>query len=273
MIPYDRKTPYTPKELPVNLKPTALIYSSHNRCDYLHRDWIVQRALEHPHNKSILYLPFGMESRDSQEFSWGTFKWYFDQFIPFGLNAMVFFWSDDLSRHDAELFFNMVDNAEVVILGGGEVNLGFERYDAMGGYFFDDYDRFRNCLHQRQSAGKLTVGFSAGAAQLGDVCAQDDYHRCYALIHNITTTLHHEWSREAELHQLAQRFQGHLAFGLPNDAGHCFQPRLSPLGQQMAGIAVCHRQFLGFSGRPFSHQDASGNGHRTHLSRRPKMDL
>jgi hypothetical protein len=61
-------------------------------------------------------------------------------------------------------------NAEVVILGGGEVNLGFERYDAMGGYFFDDYDRFRNCLHQRQSTGKLTVGFSAGAAQLGDVC-------------------------------------------------------------------------------------------------------
>ena len=75
----------------MNLKPTALIYSSHNRCDYLHRDWIVQRALEHPHNKSILYLPFGMESRDSQEFSWGTFKWYFDRFSPFGLNAMVFF--------------------------------------------------------------------------------------------------------------------------------------------------------------------------------------
>jgi hypothetical protein len=28
-----------------------------------------------------------------------------------------------------------------------------------------------------------------------------------------------KWSREAELRQLAQRFQGHLAFGLPNDAG------------------------------------------------------
>jgi hypothetical protein len=63
------------------------------------------------------------------------------------------------------------------------------------------------------------VGFSAGAAQLGDVCAHDNYHRCYALIHNITTSLHHEWSREAELFQLAQRFPGHLAFGLPNDAG------------------------------------------------------
>jgi peptidase E len=119
----------------VNLKATALIYSSHNRCEHLHRDWIVQRALEHPHNKSILYLPFGMESRDSQEFSWGTFKWYFDQFIPFGLNAMVFFWSDDLSRHDAELFFNMVDDAEVVILGGGEVNLGFRTLRCHGRLF------------------------------------------------------------------------------------------------------------------------------------------
>jgi hypothetical protein len=203
----------------VYLKPTALIYSSHNRCDYLHREWIVQRALEHPDNKRLLYLPFGMQSRESQEFSWGTFKWYFDQFSSFGLHATVFFWSDDLSLSDAEIFFNMVANAEVVILGGGEVNLGFERYDAMGGHFFNDYDRFRNCLHQRQNEGKLTVGFSAGAAQLGDVCVHDDYHRCYALIHNITTALHYDRDREAELRQLAQRFQGHLVFGLPNDAG------------------------------------------------------
>jgi hypothetical protein len=160
-----------------------------------------------------------MQSRESQEFSWGTFDWYFDRFRPFGLNAMVFFWSDDLSRHDAEVFFNLVENAEVVILGGGEINLGFERYDAMGGYFFDDYDRFKTYLHQRQHSGKLTVGFSAGAAQLGDVSAHDDYHRCYALIHNVTTLLHYEWSREAELRHAASRFPGHLAFGLPNDAG------------------------------------------------------
>jgi hypothetical protein len=90
---------------------------------------------QHPDNKSVLYLPFGMESRDSQEFSWGTFKWYFDQFIPFGLNPMVFFWSDDLSRQDAELFFNMVDNAEVVILGGGEVESGFRTLRCHGRCF------------------------------------------------------------------------------------------------------------------------------------------
>ena len=90
------------------LYPTALIYSSHNRCEYLHRNWIVQRALEHPHNKSVLYLPFGMESRESQEFSWGTFKWYFDHFTLYGLDARVFFWSDGLSHHDAEIFFRLL---------------------------------------------------------------------------------------------------------------------------------------------------------------------
>ena len=214
------------------LKPTALIYSSHNRCEYLHRDWIVQRALDNPHNKSILYLPFGMENRESQDYSYGTFKWYFDRFIPFGLDARTFFWNDNLSRYDAEIFFKMVEDSEVVILGGGDVKLGFERYDAMGGHFFDDYDLFNNCLHQRQNTGKLTVGFSAGAVQLGDVCEQDDYHRCYALIHNVTTTLHYEWSREANLSELARKFSGHLAFGLPNDAGIASNQGVLPSGNK-----------------------------------------
>ena len=214
------------------IKPTALIYSSHNRCDYLHRNWIVQRALEHPHNKSIMYLPFGMESLDAQDYSWGTFKWYFDQFTPYGLNPLVFFWNDHLSHHDAEVFFNMVEHAEVVILGGGDVSVGFERYDAMGGRFFGDYDRFRDTLHQRQNGGKLTVGFSAGAAQLGDVCLHDDYHRCYALIHNVTATLHHDWGREGQLHQLTGKFPGHLAFGLPNDAGIASNQGFLPSGNK-----------------------------------------
>ncbi len=212
------------------IKPTALIYSSHNRCEYLHRDWIVQRALDHPHNKSILYLPFGMQSRESQDYSYGTFKWYFDRFSPFGLDAKVFFWNDNLSRYDAEIFFKMVEDSEVVILGGGDVKLGFERYDAMGGHFFDDYDMFRNYLHQRQNTGKLTAGFSAGAVQLGDVCEQDDYHRCYALSHNITTMLHYERGREANLGELARRFPEHLVFGLPNDSGIASNQGFLPSG-------------------------------------------
>lgn len=228
----DFRRPRRLQEVHVNLRPTALIYSSHNRCEYLHGHWIVERALAHPENKTILYLPFGMESRESQEFSWGTFKWYFDRFSRFGLEPLVFFWSDNLSRHDAELFFNWVEHAEVVILGGGEVNTGFERYDAMGGWFFDDFDRFKNMLHQRQSTGKLTVGFSAGAAQLGDVWAGDGYHRCYALIHNVTTALHYEWGREEELRGLAGRFPGHLAFGLPNDSGIAANQGFLPSGNK-----------------------------------------
>ena len=62
------------------MKPTTLIYSSHNRCDYLHREWIVQRALESWDNKTVFYIPFSMGRYDQQEYSWGTFRWYFDFF-------------------------------------------------------------------------------------------------------------------------------------------------------------------------------------------------
>ena len=37
--------------------------------DWGARELIVQRALAHPHNKSLLYLRFCMQSRESQEFS------------------------------------------------------------------------------------------------------------------------------------------------------------------------------------------------------------
>jgi hypothetical protein len=53
----------------------------------------------------------------------GHLQMVFRPIHPFWPQCHVFFWSDDLSRQDAELFFNMVDNAEVVILGGGEVHL------------------------------------------------------------------------------------------------------------------------------------------------------
>ena len=102
----------------------------------------------------------------------------------------------------------------------------------MGGHFFGDYDRFKNCLHQRQHAGKLTVGYSAGAAQLADVSAQDDYHRCYALIHNVTAMLHHDWGRDEELRQTAMKFPGHLVFGLPNDSGIAANQGFLPSGNK-----------------------------------------
>ena len=39
------------------MQPTCFVYSSHNRCEYIHRWWIVERALQSQDNKSILYLP------------------------------------------------------------------------------------------------------------------------------------------------------------------------------------------------------------------------
>jgi hypothetical protein len=201
------------------VKPTALIYSSHNRCEYLHRHWIVQRALENPYNKTILYLPFSMGRYDQQEFSWGTFSWYFDRFRAWGLEPYTFFWTEGLSKADADVFFEMLDGSEVVILGGGSSGLGTERYNAMGGLFYGDWELFGRMLHKRQAEGKLTAGFSAGAIQLGDHSAHDPGERCYGLIHNVTTVLHLDWGQDGDLYAVARSAPNHLVFGLPNDSG------------------------------------------------------
>ncbi len=200
------------------MEPTALIYSSHDRGDYLHRKWIVERALENPINKTVLYLPFSSGEKD-QEYSWGTFRWYFDKFKSEGLVAKTCFWKPNMSRDEAAEVLQLVRDSEVVILGGGSTFAGFDRYDGLGTSFDDDYTHFRAILYERQAAGKLTVGFSAGAMQLADFCPSDDFHKPYSLIHNVTVTLHHEWSREGELAHIGRSYPNHFAFGLPNDAG------------------------------------------------------
>ncbi len=218
------------------MQPTALIYSSHNRCDYLHRQWIVERALQSPDNKTILYLPFSMGRRDQQDYSWGTFRWYFDQFSQWGLRADTFFWNEHLSRVDAEIFFDMLESSEVVILGGGNAQLGFDRYGGMGGQFFGDWEMFNKILHQRQAEEKLTVGFSAGAIQLGDASLFEDGGRCYGLIHNIAATLHHEWGAEDELRVTASEHPTTLIFGLPNDSGIASNQGFLPSGNKWQAL-------------------------------------
>jgi len=201
------------------MKPTALIYSSHNRCEYIHRYWLVERALESHDNKTILYLPMSMGRYDQQEYSWGTFRWYFDRFRQWGLDARTFFWNEDMSDNDVEIFFHMVQNSEVVILGGGSSYLGFERYNGLGARYNGDYDFFNKLLHQRQARGLLTAGFSAGAIQLGDAWEHDTDHKCYGLIYNVATRLHHEWGAEDSLQEMARQLPHCLCFGLPNDSG------------------------------------------------------
>ncbi|MBN2383217.1 hypothetical protein JXQ70_10075 [bacterium] len=201
------------------MKPTALIYSSHNRCEYLHRYWIVERALQSHHNKTIFYIPMSMGRFDQQDYSWGTFRWYFDRFTQWGLQARTFFWSEELSDDDVDVFFRMVHDSEVVILGGGNSYLGFERYNGLGVRYNGDYDFFNKLLHDRQARGLLTAGFSAGAIQLADACDYDSQHKCYGLIYNVTTRLHYEWGGEERLAEMARNIPHCLCFGLPNDSG------------------------------------------------------
>jgi len=204
--------------------PTALIYSSHNRCEEIHRWWIVERALKDPHNKTVLYLPMSMGSQDSQDYSWGTFRWYFDFFKKWGLEPRNFFWNDHMSKADVDLLFDWLETTQVVILGGGSSMLGRQRYEALGERYYGDSSLFERILHERQDRGLLTVGFSAGADQLCSYmmgAVEADLHdiRGFGLVHNVLTTLHHEWGREGSLKYAAGRFPHCAVFGLPNDSG------------------------------------------------------
>lgn len=205
-------------------KATALSYSSHNRCEHIHRDWIVERALKSHHNKTIFFLPMSMGKQDQQEYSWGTFNWYFSKFAKYGLEYSNFYWNDYLRQEDVEMLFDKLANSQVVILGGGNSMLGMERYRYLGERFYGDKHLFRRILHERQNKGLLTVGFSAGADQVCEYIS--GYHhseghdpRGFGIIRNVVTTLHHEWSRRDELRELARDLPHCMAFGLPNDSG------------------------------------------------------
>lgn len=205
------------------MKPTALIYSSHDRCEYIHRYLIVERALESLDNKTIMHLPMSGRSREDQEYDYGCFKGYYDKFSPWGLKHYPFFWTEDLRREDVDIFFRMLWHSQVVVLGGGNSSLGLARYKAMGDIYYRQPRLFGKILHERQERGLLTAGFSAGADQLGEyLCGlldgvPDPYG--FGIARNIVTTLHFEHGREQEIYRLAKNLPHCLIFGLPNDSG------------------------------------------------------
>lgn len=211
------------------LQATALVYSSHNRCHHIHRDWIVERALQSHHNKTILHVPMSMKERHQQEYCWGTFRWFYDQYRRWGLEPNVFYWDQSLSREDMDVFQDYLLNAEVVVLGGGNPYLGYQRFRTLGGHFYGNPDWFNGIMWQRASNGKLTAGFSAGASQLGEFLGTDGTPG-FGLARNILTSLHHERGREQSILELAQRFVHCLAFGLPNDSGVAVQQGFLPSG-------------------------------------------
>lgn len=206
------------------MKPTALIYSSHDRSEYLHRWWIVERALSSWDNKTLLHLPFSQRDRHGQEYDYNNFRWYYERFRQYGLNYYPFFWSDHLSREDVDVFFHMLWHSQVVVLGGGSSSLGLARYKAMGEMYYGDRELFSRILHERQQRGMLTVGFSAGADQLCQYLCEIGRHRLhdpygFGLARNVVTTLHHEPGREEDIWFLASNLPHCMAFGLPNDSG------------------------------------------------------
>lgn len=211
------------------MRGTALIYSSHNRCEYIHNDLIVQRALRGQDNKRILFLPMseGLQNgseMERQEFSWGTFRWYLDFYRRFGLEYFPFYWSSGLRKSDVDLLWHYLWTSEVVILGGGSTRIGMERFRELGARFDGEPEKFRRLLHERQQRGLLTAGFSAGADQLCEYVLSSAFRflpdpRGFALARNVMVTLHHESGRNHDLWEMVNRFPQCMTFGLPNDSG------------------------------------------------------
>jgi hypothetical protein len=200
------------------MQPTELIYSSHERCEHLHRDWLVQRALESWTNKTLLYVPFSSGARGDQEYSWGTFSWYLDRFRGFGLEPRVFFWDDHLRREDVDRFFGWLYHSQVVILGGGRTDTGLRRFWELGDRWLGDGGKFLRVLRERQARGFLTAGFSAGADQLAQYSC-DGLGACLGLSRNVIVQLHYDHSRAGHLEWLARQKPDCHVFGLPNDSG------------------------------------------------------
>jgi peptidase E len=210
------------------MQPTVLAFSSHEKCNYIHNDWIAQRALRGNHR--ILFLPLSASTDDAdsqqhQEFNWSSFRRFFDQYRSFGLDAFPFYWHNDLQRSDVERLWEALGTAEVVILGGGRPRGGMRRFHGVGAKFFDDPNISRRILFDRRANGLLTVGFSAGVDQLLEHMAssvQGDGGKGepgFGLARRIVSTVHFEQGAETWVAELARRFPDCAVFGLPNDSG------------------------------------------------------
>lgn len=207
------------------MNPTVLVYSSHQRCHRLHHDLIVRRALAG--NRRILFVAMSETVQDGDEMvrqveSWESFRWYFDRYRHEGLEASPFYWTGRISRGDVDMLFRMMQEAEVVILGGGGSANGMGRFFDLGARFAGSPGRFGHILHERQGRGLLTVGYSAGADQL----CEHLYRRtdglpsdAFGLLRNVMISLHHEHAFRDSLRERARRVPDVLLFGVPNDSG------------------------------------------------------
>jgi hypothetical protein len=211
------------------MRGTALIYSSHNRGNYIHDNFIVQRALQGRDNRRILFLPMSETPQNGnelerQEFSWGNFRWFFSFYNWCGLEYFPFYWRSNLRKEDVDALWHHLWTSEVVILGGGNSATGLSRYKQLGAQFDGEPGKFGRILHERRKRGLLTVGFSAGADQLSQRLFRDVSHtpgdnEGFGLVRDTLVTLHHDPGRNGDLWWAAKRFPNHFVFGLANDSG------------------------------------------------------
>ncbi len=221
---------------------TCLLYSSHNRSEYLHNHFIVQRALRGRDNQRIFFLPMSAPPRgnneyERQDYEWGTFRWYFDFYEKYGLEAVPFFWSQGLRAEDVELLWHHLYTSEVVILGGGNSKTGMWRFKNIGHRFDGEWGKFGRILHERQARGLLTVGFSAGADQLSEHLAAHATSPGtdtdgFGIARNVMVRMHHDAGDNGELAHTAHRFPYVMAFGLPNDSGLYLDQGVLPSGNR-----------------------------------------
>lgn len=211
------------------MRGTSFVYSSHNRGRYIHDEIIIKRALEGRENKRILFLPMSETIQNGnelerQDFAWGGFRWYFDFFRKYGLEYMPFFWTSHLRKSDVDALWHLLYTSEVVILGGGHSMTGLHRYKALGAQFDGEWGKFGRLLHERQTRGLLTVGFSAGADQMCQYLCRASWgmegdNNAFGMVRDTICTLHHEMGNHEDLYRAAGQFQHCRVFGLPNDAG------------------------------------------------------
>ena len=219
---------------------TVFIYSSHNRGRYIHERFLTGRALGGWANKQLMFLTMSESDLGAQDFSWGNFRWFFDQYRHLGLDAFPFMYTPNLSDDDVNALWHHLYNAEVVVLGGGHSYTGLERYKALGARYAGEWGKFGRLLHERQARGLMTVGFSAGADQLGERLYRSvhnsGFNEGFGLARNVISKLHHDSNENGDLAWAAHINPRERVFGLPNDSGLHVAQGVTPGGNLWQAI-------------------------------------
>lgn len=210
-----------------SLEPTVLVYSAHGAPWRIHGELLGRRALAHPGDHRLLYLPVsepprGGDEMGSQHFSWGRLAPTFHALGAEGLEPAPFFFSSALTRKDAATLFDWVDQVPVVLLGSGITPLGLWRLKLLGSQFWGDEHLFARLLARRQARGLLTAGSSAGAKQLCSVLGTRGESRTFRegfhLARDVAVEVHYEGRWARSLRRSAARKKRCFWFGLPNDS-------------------------------------------------------